>query len=96
MSVEITLLISLFSASFAFLSGVVTLHRNARKDHKEDAGQIAMIMEKLANISLGIAELKENLVQLSNEQGDIKVRLAGLEASVRQAHKRIDEMKKDG
>lgn len=96
MSVEMTLLISLFSAFFAFFSGVVTLHRNARKDHKEDAGQIAMIMEKLANISLGIAELKENLVQLNNEQGDIKVRLAGLEASVRQAHKRIDEIKKDG
>ena len=86
---EVSLFISIISGVIAFYSVMMTAKRNNQKD----AGQIAMIIEKLANISLGIAELKEELTNLSFEQGDLKVRLAGIETSLELAHKRIDEIK---
>ena len=86
---EVSLFISIISGVIAFYSVMLT----AKRHNQKDAGQIAMILEKLANISLGIAELKEELSNLSFEQSDLKVRLAGIETSLELAHKRIDEIK---
>ncbi|MBQ9624968.1 MAG: hypothetical protein IJR47_02555 [Clostridia bacterium] len=87
---ELSLFLSIISGFIAFYSVMLAVKRNNQKD----AGQIAMILEKLTNISMGIAELKEELSNLNFEQSNLKVRLAGLETSVSLAHKRIDEMKK--
>lgn len=96
MSIELTLLISVVSVGVAVYSAFITGSRNSRKDHKEEAHQTAVILEKLANISLGIAELKEDLSVLKDEQGNLKVEIAELKASVKQAHKRIDELMREG
>lgn len=96
MTIELTLLISLISVGFALFMGIINWRRTTKYDDKQEARQIATILEKLANISLGIAELKENLSELTNEQGDLKERLAKAEASIKQAHKRIDELIKKG
>ena len=93
MSNEIFVIISVFSLLFGIYSGIVSLRRNEKKDCRSDASEMAMVIVKLEDISLGISEIKSDL---SNVKGDIKEiteRLIVAEQSVKLAHERLKEFK---
>ena len=57
MSIELTILISVLSFSFAVYSGISNMKRNAKKDTAEDAAQLTTVIVKLENINNGISEM---------------------------------------
>ena len=89
----IALVISALSLIFGVYSGINSIQRKNRSDSRRDASEMTMVIVKLEDISSGISEIKTDL---SNVKGDIKEiteRLIVAEQSVRQAHKRLDEIK---
>ena len=79
MSVELSILISVVSVSFAIYAGLSNLKRNQTQDDKNSASQMTTVIVKLENIGNGIAEIKS---ELSNAKED----------SAKQSHKRLDRL----
>ena len=95
MSSEIFVALSFFSLLFGIYSGIASMRRNDKKDIKSDASELAMVIVKLEDISVGISEIKGDL---SNVKGDIKEiteRLIVAEQSVKLAHSRLNEIKEE-
>ena len=93
--IELALIISALSLVFGVYSGMTAIRRNNKKDNTREASEMTMVIVKLEDISSGISEIKTDL---SNVKGDIKEiteRLIVAEQSIKQAHKRLDEIKHD-
>ena len=94
MTVEITLavLVSIASLSFSVYMGL----KNGRKtDEKELAERIAretLMDAKLDEISRDIKEVKETVKNIQSDIKDHEGRIVKLEASLKQCHKRLDEV----
>ncbi len=94
MTIEMSLLISGISLSFAIYTGIVNLKRNQSVDDKKDASDMTTVIVKLENIGAGIAELKSEIKNIRDDNEKIKERLIVVEQSVKQAHKRLDDISK--
>ena len=94
MTIEISLLISIFSISFAIYFGIKNSKRNETKDIKSDASQLTTVIVKLENIGIGIAEIKAELFNVKNDVKEDRERIIRVEESVKQAHKRMDNYEK--
>lgn len=92
---EIALLVSIISLFFGIYSGVVSMRRSSRAESRKSASEMTMVIVKLEDISSGISEIKTDL---SNVKGDIKEiteRLIVAEQSIKLAHDRLNEIKRD-
>ena len=90
---EWLVLLSAASLFFGIYSSLSAMKRNAKKDTRRDASDMAMVIVKLEDISMGISEIKSDL---SNVKGDIKEiteRLIVAEQSVKLAHRRLNEIR---
>jgi hypothetical protein len=92
MTIEITLLISIISIGFAIYFGIKNSKRNYTLDTKSDTAQLTTVIVKLENIGIGIAEIKAELFNVKNDVKEDRERIIRVEESVKQAHKRIDEL----
>ena len=93
-SIEITILLSVISVSYAIYFGLKRLKRNETLDIKSDTAQLTTVIVKLENISIGISEIKAELFNVKNDIKEDRERIIRLEESVKQAHKRIDGLEK--
>ena len=92
MTIEITLLISIISISFAIYFGIKSSKRNEIKDTKSDTAQLTTVIVKLENIGIGVTEIKSELFNVKNDIKEDRERIIRIEESVKQAHKRIDKL----
>lgn len=92
MSIEISLLISVISISFALYQGIKNMKRNTTKDVEEDATQMATVIAELKNIMDGISDIKKEITSIKDDVKENRDRTTRLEESCKQAHKRIDEL----
>ena len=92
MTIEITLLISIISISFAIYFGLKNSKRNYTLDTKSDTAQLTTVIVKLENISTGVTEIKSELFNVKNDIKEDRERIIRIEESVKQAHKRIDKL----
>lgn len=90
MNVNINILISVITICCT----IYGVSRNFKKDAERDAGQIAIIVTKLDNIQSVLNELKTDVNSTKNDIRDLDRRLIAVEQSTKQAHKRIDELRK--
>lgn len=90
MTIELTILISVISISFAIYSGVSNLKRNQKIDTKTDATEMTTVIVKLENIGNGISEIKTEMSNVKEDVKEIRERVIRVEESSKQAHKRID------
>lgn len=90
MPIELTLLISLLSVSFAIFSGIINLKRNQTKDDKLEATQLTSVIVKLENIGTGVTEIKSEIKSVKEDTKKNSERLTRVEESAKQAHKRLD------
>lgn len=67
--------------------------RNHDIDTEKETGDMTTVLVKLENIQVGIAELKSDLRRTAEDLKGIDRRLTVVEESVKQAHKRINEIK---
>lgn len=75
----------------ALIFGVRNGRRDAKKDIREDAQNTGSVLSDLGYIKGGIDDLKTEFRELRRDQGDQAERIAHIEESTKQAHKRIDE-----
>lgn len=97
MTIEIAMLISGISLAFGIYSGIANMKRNQTNDVKKDASELTMVIVKLENIGVGIAEIKSELSSVKNDIKESRERIIKLEESAKQANKRLDflELAKD-
>lgn len=91
----------LFGAIVAAASVVVSVFfswlafwRTSKKDHEGAGENRGVIMSEIGYIKAGIDDLKRDNSEIRRKIEDHETRLARVEESSRQAHKRIDEVKK--
>ncbi|MPM28496.1 hypothetical protein SDC9_75022 [bioreactor metagenome] len=94
MTIEVALLISGVSVAFGIYQGVTNLKRNEKTDVKADASQLTTVIVKLENIGTGIAEIKNEMNNVKNDNKESRERLIKVEESAKQAHKRLDAFEK--
>ena len=88
-------IIQALSTPISILIAVLGFMRNTKKDAKSDGAQVATMMSDIGYIKSGVDDVKaEQRLQRSwNEE--MATRVAKVEASAAQAHKRLDEMHGD-
>lgn len=93
MTVEITLAVILSIASLvvSIVRGVKTDHRTDTKELQERVAETTRLDVKLDAISKDIADLKDEIRLQRKEFQNLTERVAKVEASASQAHKRLDE-----
>ena len=92
MNNETLFVLTVLSLIFGIYSGLSSAKRGARQDDRQEATDMARVMVKLEDISVGISEIRS---ELNNVKGDLKEqteRLIVAEQSLKRAHMRLDEM----
>lgn len=93
MTVDISLLIAFFSLVFSILLGVVNVKRNTKNDNKKEASELTTVIVELKYISNGINDIKREIGDVRADIQGLRDRVSAGEESIKQAHKRIDELK---
>lgn len=94
MSVEVTVLISIVSVAAAIYFGLKSAKRDDTKDIKERATADAIVNVKLDNISSAVNDIKYDISDTKKQVAEIDKKLVAVDASVRSAHHRIDNIEK--
>ncbi len=94
MTIEVALLISGVSLAFGIYQGITSLKRDQTNDAKTDASQLTTVIVKLENIGTGIARIEKEVTDIKKDVQADHERLVRTEESVKQAHNRITECKK--
>ena len=71
----VTLLISALSLIFGIYSGISASRRSTRAEHRREASEMAMVIVKLEDISMGINEIKGDITNVKQDIRDITARL---------------------
>ena len=96
MSIELTVLVSVASVSFAIFFGLKSSRRATKADDQKEAADMTMVVVKLENINNGINEIKSDLRNVRDEVKDLRERLAKAEESLKSAWKRLDDFARRG
>lgn len=92
MTVEITLavVVSILSLVLSAYLGLKGNQRNDSKEAQERVAEMARVNVKLDSISKNLQDLKDEVRMSRQEVQSLSERVAKVEASASQAHKRID------
>ncbi len=92
MSIEMTILVSIVSVSFAIYTGIKNLQRNKTSDDKAEATQLTTVIVKLESISSGVNEIKADMKNVKEDLVELRERVVKVEESTKSAHHRIDTL----
>ena len=87
-------LITGISLLFGVFSGLIGLRKSTRNEAGKHASEMMMVIVKLEDISVGVAEIKADLSGVKGDIRDLTERLIVAEQSIKQAHRRIDEQQR--
>ena len=85
-------LIGLAGTVVGIIGGVYGMTRNHRQDAQQAGAQSGQILSELGFIKSGIEDIKNEQREQRKWNMEINTRLAAVEASAKQAHRRIDEL----
>lgn len=88
-------LVSLGCTLLGALISYLTFWRNHKKDTTAEGERNGTIASDIGYIKGGVDDLKRETREMRQEQQGMNERLTRCEESCKQAHKRIDELKKD-
>lgn len=80
-------------AGIAF--GLATYFRNKRHDDNEEGRASGTILSDIGYIKAGVDDIKTEQKEQRKTNIEVVARLTAVEESAKQAHKRIDELRKD-
>lgn len=87
--------LSVVSTLCAIFFGYKAYARNRDTDVKEDAKDNATLLTEIGYIKANTDEIKAEQKEQRKTNLDFLTRLTAVEESVKQAHKRIDELKRE-
>ncbi|MBB6451970.1 Flp pilus assembly protein TadB [Salirhabdus euzebyi] len=99
MTIELTILVSILGLVIAYLGYQVNRQRQQteyQKTVKNDATREAIIETKLDNISSGVENIRIDLRANERQMASLGERVTRVEESAKQAHKRLDNLDKEG
>lgn len=82
MTIEVALLLSIASFSFAVYQGIANMKRNQKTDDKSEATQLTTVIVKLENIEGGISDIKKDINSVKNDVREDRERIVKLEAKM--------------
>lgn len=91
MTIELGLLIALFSVIISFLGYSL----NKQKETKSESRQDAKIQAQLEYIGKGVDDIRIDLKANEKQIGALSERVTRVEESSKQAHKRLDNLEKE-
>lgn len=90
MTIDVSLLISIVSVSFAVYSVINNSKRNRRKDEQSENTQLTTVIVELKYIGNGIEEIKREIKNIKNELQELRDRMTINEQAIKSCHKRLD------
>lgn len=75
--------------------GLVTLFRNKKQDDTQQGRESGTVLSDLGYIKAGVDEIKSEQKEQRKTNIEFITRLTAVEESTKQAHKRIDELKRE-
>lgn len=84
--------IALICTILGVLIGIATFSRNRDKDIKKDTKEVAETKAKLDYISKGVDDIRIDIKAQQRDIEELKERVIKNEASLKSAHKRIDNL----
>ena len=91
---EGSLLVAAVGLIISTVFSAVSSRRAGKKSIVDDAAMLTTVSVKLETIATGVAEIKSDMRNVRQEVAETRERLAGVEASAKQAHKRLDAMER--
>lgn len=85
--------LGIISTVCAIVFGYLAFARNKTKDTQEEAKNDATLLTEIGYIKANTDEIKAEQKEQRKTNLDFLTRLTAVEESVKQAHKRIDELK---
>ena len=92
MTIDVSLVISMFSVGFAIFAGVVNMKRNKENDDKNESAELTTVIVKLENINNDTKDIKNELRSIRTEVGDLRERVTIAEQATKSLHKRVDKL----
>lgn len=89
MTIELTILISVIG----MCRTVYGVSRNFKQDRATSARQMAKIETSLQNMQATLQDIKQDGTSTKNEVKEINEKIARMDESIKQAHKRIDTLR---
>lgn len=77
------------------LFGIVTLFRNKKQDDDKQGRESGTILSDIGYIKAGVDDIKTEQKEQRKTNIELVSRLTAVEESAKQAHKRIDELKRE-
>ena len=71
---------------------VITFFRNGKKESNNDSEERGKTTEKLDNIEKCTEEIRKDIKELRSNEGSTSLKLAVIEASCKEAHRRLDRL----
>lgn len=90
MTIELTILVSMSCAILGAGLGIAGYKKNVRKDAEADGKNDGIVLTEIGYVKAGIDDIKLEQKRQRDEFTQLKVDVAKIEASAKQAHKRID------
>lgn len=75
--------------------GLVTMFRNKKQDDTQQGRESGTVLSDLGYIKAGVDEIKSEQKEQRKTNIEFITRLTAVEESTKQAHKRIDELKRE-
>ena len=85
-------LFGLLGTVCAIVFGYAAFHRSGRKEVKDDAKQDGTLLTEIGYIKSGVDDIKRKQDKQDEQYLTISERMATVEASAKQAHKRLDRL----
>ncbi len=87
---DIATIISAVAAVCGIVFGLVIFFRNKRSDDTQDGKKDGVVLTELGYIKSGVDDIKRKQEKQEQQHIEVISRLTAVEASAKQAHKRID------
>ncbi len=91
-----TITVGLLCTLIGALGTFLTQKRNVKQDTKEETKSFTQVETKIDYISKGVDDIRIDIKSQDRKINDINERLIRVEESAKSAHKRIDNVEKEG
>lgn len=89
---ELTAIIGIICTLVGALVGYLGFFRNSKKDSEDEGREVGTVLTELGYIKGGIDDLKAENREQRKTNAELLTRVTAVEASAKQAHKRIDRI----
>lgn len=88
-------IIGIIAGIMGVVFGVIAYMRNKRTDDEKDGKKDGMVLTELGYIKSGVDDIKRKQERQEQQHIEVVTKLTAVEASAKQAHRRIDMIERN-